>query len=240
MKTSKKIDHFRLETLLAIVYWLMTPHIGSAAVTTVVNFDTAGNWTAGSASITSYASNHQYVESNLTFTGGPALRQTAGAQDGFPGAFGIYAWRFGNDSTSSWTATYTAALAPSESFGGFAFSARRWDGTPSPSFLVEYTVDGGQNWSTASAIGSNGLLNNAAYGDSSNWSNFSQSIISPVGLSANQFSVRISATGTTERMMVDDFSLTVIPEPSTYAVVLAMVAGGFLLLRRSARSRSVA
>ncbi|MCB0811437.1 MAG: hypothetical protein KDB96_19330, partial [Flavobacteriales bacterium] len=90
---------------------------------TVINFDDDLLWTAGSASITSYASDHTYVASDWSFTGGPALRQTTSAQDGFPGAFGTYSWRLQNVTTVDWRATYTG----SEVIDAFGFSVRRWD-----------------------------------------------------------------------------------------------------------------
>lgn len=187
----------------------------------VINFDNASNWTAGSASITSYASDHTYSESNWLFTGGPALRNTTAAQDGFAGALGTYSWRL-RDAAVTWTATYTSALSSGE-YTSFGFDARRWDGSPSPAYTVEYSFNGGSSWTTASSIGTSGVLDNAAFGNSSNWSSFSQSI-SHGALAANQFVVRFSATGG-ERIMVDNF--TAVPEPTTWALIglgsLAMV-----------------
>ena len=76
-----------------------------------INFDDDSKWVAGSASLTSYASDHQYSDKNWIFTGGPGLRNTTSAQDGFPGALGTYSWRLHTNTTVNWTATYTEYLA---------------------------------------------------------------------------------------------------------------------------------
>ena len=53
---------------------------------TIINFDTASNWTqGGSTAFTSY-SNHSYSESGVTFQGAKVIRNAIAAQDGFPGA----------------------------------------------------------------------------------------------------------------------------------------------------------
>lgn len=193
----------------------------------VIDFDTATNWTAGSDSLTSYGIDHTYVESNWLFTGGPALRQTTATQDGFAGALGTYAWRLQDTSGTAWTATYTSALAAGESFSFFGFDARRWDNSPNPNWIVEYSFDGGSTFTTASSISP---LNNSAFGDSSNWSTFGQAISSPVALAANQFIVQISRSGG-ERVMIDNFSFTVVPEP-TSAILLGGAGLMLWLLRR--------
>jgi len=118
----------------------------------------------------------------------------------------------------TWTATYTQALAPTDKFSAFGFDARRWDGSPSPAYTVEYSFNGGTNWTTAINIGTSGVLDNAAFGNSSDWSSFNQTLSSPTGLVANQMVVRFSATGG-ERIMVDNFTATVIPEPATWALL---------------------
>lgn len=203
-------------------------------VTITVDFDTDTNWTQGSGNLTSYQSDHQYAESNITFTGGPALRNGTADQDGFPGALGTYSWRL-RDTAVTWTATYTANLAANEKFSSFGFDARRWDGNPSPALTVEYSFDGGSNWTTATSIGNSGVLDNAAFGGSSDWSSFSQTISSPVALGANQFVVRFSAPGG-ERIMVDNFTVSTVPEPSTYAAMVGLLALGAVMWRRRRRA----
>ena len=179
----------------------------------LIDFDTAGNWTAGSVAITSYALNHTYIQNNWTFTGGNALRNTTTAQDGFAGALGTYSWRLENASGVSWTATYNAQLATNKKFTGFGFDARRWDGSPVPAYTVEYSLNGGTSWDAATSIGSSGVIDNAALNNASNWITFNQSVSSNAGLPANNFVVRVKSAGTTERIMIDNFTYQITTLP---------------------------
>ncbi|MBS4034720.1 MAG: T9SS type A sorting domain-containing protein [Ignavibacterium sp.] len=162
----------------------------------VINFDTTDKWLAGSGGgLTSYQVDHQYTDTingfPVSFMGGPALRQTTTAQDGFPGALGTYGWRLQNTDTVEWIVTIGAT-----SINGFSFQVRRWDGSPSPDFDVAFSSDAGNNWTSV------GTINNAFLDDSSDWKafNYPNSITS-----ASNIQIRISANGTTERIMVDDF-----------------------------------
>ena len=73
---------------------------------TTIDFDDATNWIQGSAGLNSYANNHIYQVANWEFSGGPALRETAGTQDGYPRTNGTYAWRLSNTSNVQWRASY--------------------------------------------------------------------------------------------------------------------------------------
>jgi len=169
------------------------------AATTLINFDTAGNWIpSSSGALTSYWTDHIYAESGWRFTGGPALRNTTTAQDGYPGAQGSYAWRL-RDATVTWTATYTNALQANAFFSGFGFDVRRWDGSPSPAYAVDYSFNGGATWSPFMTV------NNTTLDSVSAWKTFSHAVTSAMGLAANQFVIRFSATGG-ERIMVDNFT----------------------------------
>lgn len=224
--------NLKIISTLALAAGLTSAAFGEGVLS--IDFDDADGWVLDSAGITSYASDHVYSKSGWTFTGGPALRNTTSAQDGFAGAIGTYSWRL-RDATVNWTATYTNSLAAEEFFSQFSFDARRWDGSPSPAYTVSYSLNGGSDWITATGIGSSGVLDNAAFGNSSDWSNFSQSLTPAAGLAANQFVVRFSATGG-ERIMVDNFSsVTAIPEPSTYAVIFGSLALGLVIIRRRLR-----
>ncbi|MCD8479989.1 MAG: hypothetical protein LRZ88_07035 [Candidatus Cloacimonetes bacterium] len=152
---------------------------------TTIDFDTAANWTAGSAGLGSYASNHVYSDGLFSATGGPALRQTTSAQDGQPGAFGTYAWRLGNDQNVNWVITITSG-----GVADYSMKIRRWDGDPSPDYNLEYSTDG-VNWTFVAAI------NNSALDNSSAWKLFSGTINSP----ADNIKIRLVANGTTERIM---------------------------------------
>ena len=213
------MKNFTKTILASILLVFVLASEGWGQITTTINFDDAGKWTAGSVALTSYATNHQYTSDNMLFTGGPALRNTTTMQDGFPGALGTYSWRTQNTATS-WTATYTVSLTGADNFTGFGFKARRWDGSPSPASLVEYSFNGGSSWSTATSIGSSGIIDNAALSNSSDWTSFLQTTSSPAGLSANQFIIRISTTGTPERIMIDDFFYTITTVSGTPTVIV--------------------
>ncbi len=197
-----------LKTALILLLSATFASPGSAQ-TNLINFDVAGNWTAGSGAINSYQTDHVYADANMTFTGGPALRETSSSQDGFSGALGTYAWRLQDNSSVVWTATYNPALGANEFFSEFGFAARRWDGSPSPDFLVEYSFNGGSSYTVATSIGNNGVIDNSALGNTSDWSTFTQVVNSPNALAAGDFIVRISAQGSTERLMIDDFFYTI-------------------------------
>lgn len=186
-----------------------------------INFDTDANWT-GSGSLTSYNSGHTYVQSGWTFTGGPALRQTTALQDGVAGAFGTYAWRLQDNTAVIWTGTYNGTLT----ITSFSMQVRRWDASPSPAFNFEYTTNGGTSWTLVSVI------SNATLGNSSAWSTFSQTIASPVAVAAGQFRIRFDATGTTERIMVDNFAFTAVPEPHEYALGFGLMLVALVAIRR--------
>ncbi|MDY0208510.1 MAG: T9SS type A sorting domain-containing protein, partial [Pseudomonas sp.] len=161
-----------------------------APLMTVVNFDDDAKWTAGSSVINSYASDHTYIDGVFSSTGGPALRNTTTAQDGFPGALGTYSWRL-NDVAAEWTVTISSG-----GIKDFSLDIRRWDGTPSPDYNLDWSIDNGSNWTTVATIGNTSLNN------SSDWKTFSGTINSGV----DNILVRLNSTGTTERIMVDNFS----------------------------------
>ncbi|MCB0790789.1 MAG: lamin tail domain-containing protein [Flavobacteriales bacterium] len=172
------------------------PSCEPAPAGTIINFDDVNNWTQGSVALTSYASDHQYASNDWSFTGGPALRQGTAAQDGFPGAFGTYSWRLQNVATVDWRATWQGT----DIIDVFGFKVRRWDGSPSPAFEVSYSTDGGSTFSASVQTIDNTYLNNT-----SDWTTFSYTIPSPAAVAAGQFVVRVASTGTTERIMIDDF-----------------------------------
>lgn len=167
-------------TILAVLGWAQT----------TIDFDTAANWTAGSAAFGSYTSNHVYHEGVFSATGGPALRQGTANQDGEAGALGTYAWRLQNVTSVNWMATIASG-----GVAAFAVKIRRWDENPSPDLNLEYSLDG-NTWNLVSVI------NNASLDGSSSWKSFSGSINS----AGDNIQIRLIANGTTERIMLDDFS----------------------------------
>ncbi|MCB9170174.1 MAG: lamin tail domain-containing protein [Flavobacteriales bacterium] len=187
------------------------PNCEPAPAGTIINFDDDLNWTQGSVALTSYASDHLYASNDWSFTGGPALRQGTAAQDGFPGAFGTYSWRLQNVATVDWRATWQGT----DIIDVFGFKVRRWDGSPSPAFEVSYSTDGGSTFSASVQTIDNTYLNNT-----SDWTTFSYTIPSPAAVAAGQFVVRVASTGTTERIMIDDFYFETSPLPPGAGIVI--------------------
>lgn len=167
--------------------------------TVVINFDDASKWTAGSIGLGSYEIDHTYIDENWTFTGGPALRNGTAVQDGFPGALGTYSWRLRDAASVDWIGTYNS-IGVIEAFG---FEVRRWDGSPSPNFSIEYSTNGGLDFSDTGVI-----INNTYLDNSSAWKTFSFTLPTPVNVSAGNFVVKVKSLGSTERIMIDDFSFT--------------------------------
>jgi PKD repeat protein len=162
----------------------------SGMAQTMINFDDAAKWTAGSAGLGSYALNHTYIDGVFTATGGNALRGTTTAQDGFSGANGTYAWRLENTATVDWRMTIANG-----GVGVFSVAVRRWDGSPSPNYNLEYSIDNGSTWEFVA------LIDNAALDNLSDWKTFNGTINS----ANNEIVIRFKSNGTTERIMVDDF-----------------------------------
>ena len=154
-----------------------------------INFDDATKWSATTPA--SYG-NHTYTDGSFTATGVDVLRNTTTAQDVFAGALGTYSFRLRDNSTTNLTMTIASG-----GVGNFTFKARRWDATPATNFTVEYSTDGGTNWTTSSTI-------NASVTTDSDWKN----INGIVNSSNANVKIRIKSNGTTERIMVDDFTWT--------------------------------
>jgi hypothetical protein len=154
-----------------------------------INFDDATKWSATTP--TSYG-NHIYTDGSFTATGVDVIRNTTTAQDVFAGALGTYSFRLRDNGTTNLTMTIASG-----GVGNFTFKARRWDAAPATNFTVEYSTDGGTNWTTSSTI-------NASVTTDSDWKN----INGIVNSSNANVKIRIKSNGTTERIMIDDFAWT--------------------------------
>ena len=186
------------------------PNCEPVPTLTIINFDEATNWTAGAVALTSYATDHTYVESGWGFTGGGALRNGTALQDLIPGALDVYSWRMQNVAGVDWRATYNGTATLTQ----FGFDVRRWDGVPSPAFDVSYSTNGGTTFSAAILT-----INNAYLDESSAWKTFNYAIPSPTQLAPGNLIVRVFSTGATERIMIDNFSF------DTGAVACALSLG---------------
>lgn len=175
---------------------------------TIINFDTASNWTqGGSTAFTSY-SNHSYSESGVTFQGAKVIRNAIAAQDGFPGALGTYSFRLENTSNGNLLITIGNG-----GLSDFSFKVRRWDSTPAADYTVKYTINGGTDWISLSNVNSTLLA-------TSNWFTFSSGTINST---ASNIQIEIKNTGTTERIMFDDFAWTGYSAPTNSAPTASSV-----------------
>lgn len=158
---------------------------------TTVNFDDAGSWIKDpNVAFTSYGA-HAYQGPGIYFQGSNVLRETTALQDGYPGFLGTYAFRVRNVADANITITVASG-----GVADFSFKVRRWDGDPIPNYTVEYSTNG-TDWASLAGIDGNLL-------QTSNWYTYSATINS----TATNIMIRIKNTGTTERIMVDDFTWT--------------------------------
>ncbi len=159
---------------------------------TTINFDTPGNWVQdGAIALTSYG-NHSYVESGVTIAGTNVLRNTTSAQDGFAGALGTYSMRIGNTALSKVIITVSSG-----GVGNFSIKVRRWDNNPMPNYTVKYSINSGTDWTSLTSIDGTLLT-------TSDFFTYSGTINSSV----SNIVLEIKNTGTTERIMIDDFIWT--------------------------------
>ena len=154
-----------------------------------IDFDTEANWNTTS---TSYG-DWEYSDSDANFlaVGISVLKNGISDQDGFPAGFGTSSVRLKNTSTSSLTMTVASG-----GVADFTFQVRRWDGSPATNFSVETTTDG-SNWSLSSTI-------DGALTSDSDWKTVNGTVNSP----NSNVGVRIISNGSTERIMVDNFTWT--------------------------------
>lgn len=176
----------KLYTLLFTLVSLITYAQGS------INFDEPTNWVQGTAtSFTSY-SDHGYNDGVFSAVGASIIRNSTALQDGFAGANGTYSFRLRDNSTTSLTMTIASG-----GVGNFSFAVRRWDSAPATNFTVEYSTNGGTDWTFSSTI-------DAAVTTDSDW----KTVNGVINSSNANIQIRIRSNGTTERIMVDDFAWT--------------------------------
>ena len=194
----------KLYTLLFLSISLLSLSQGN------INFDTGGNWTVGANANFAGYSNHSYSDGVFTATGGEVIRNTTAAQDGFPGALGTYSFRLRDNATTNLIMTIASG-----GVGNFSFAVRRWDAAPDTNFTVEYSTNGGTNWTFSSTI-------NAAVTSDSNW----KTVNGVINSSNTNIQIRIRSNGTTERIIVDDFIWTA--PSSNPTLVISSPANGTL------------
>lgn len=196
----------KLYTLLFLSLSILSFSQGS------INFDDPTKWTQGGGGaipFTSY-SDHSYVDGVFSAIGTSVIRNSTAPQDAVAGANGTYAFRLNQTATTDLTFTISSG-----GIGNFSFQARRWDSAPATNFTVEYSTDNGTSWTNSSTI-------DAAVTTDSNW----KTINGVINSSNANVKVRIKSNGTTERLMVDDFSWTA-PSSNPTLVVSSPANGTF-------------
>ena len=193
---------------------MLLPTLTAISQTTYTeNFDNVANWAGGS--MTGYNAKTYFTPgSPATFASSSSIRQTVGAQDGFPGTRGgsTYAWRQ-QDAVNNWTATIASG-----GVGIFSVWVRRWDNTPEAVYVCEYSTNNGSSWTTVQTI------NNTWLG-SSDWKQISGTINTSNGSgAADDIIIRISRTSG-ERIMIDDFSMVTYPAVTTCAAPTTQTSG---------------
>ncbi|MCF8294844.1 MAG: fibronectin type III domain-containing protein [Bacteroidales bacterium] len=162
-----------------------------------VNFDDAGKWSVGTSG-SSYG-NYSYTDQGVSFQGTSVIRNTTTAQDGFPGALGTYAWRLNQIATTKLTITIASG-----GVNTWSFKVRRWDATPAADYTVKYSVNGGNSYTSCTNINSSLLT-------TSDWFTYEGT---PINDASNNIIIEIQNTGTTERIMIDDFTWTASTTPA--------------------------
>ncbi|MBD3891498.1 T9SS type A sorting domain-containing protein [Olleya marilimosa] len=173
------------------IYFLLftfTSFVALAQTSTTVDFDTAANWTT----LGSGYSSQVYEDGVFSFTSTSTLRETSGTQDGFDRTFAnsTYAVRLRNNSASSLTFNIASG-----GVSDFNVKVRRWDSSPSTDFTLEFSIDG-TNWTNVATVNDASLLN------ASDWVTFS----GVINDTSDNIKVRFTSNGTTERIMVDNFT----------------------------------
>lgn len=206
-----------------VVFLVLFFGFSFANAQTTINFDDDAKWTAGSAALNSYAADHTYVDGLFSATGGPALRNSTLAQDGFPGALGTYSWRTQNVGTVDWRITISSG-----GVSAFSIDIRRWDASPTPNYTLDYSTDGGTGWTPVATI------DNTSLGNSSNWTTFNGTINN----SNNNILIRINANAAGERIMIDNFIWSPNSAPTPDISVSTASLTGFTYVEGSGPSTS--
>ncbi len=191
-KTSSRLWHITLALALALGLAVMLTSgaiLGGDGITYIEDFDTAANWDNPDG-LTGYGIK-TYTDTArpgiVSYYAEDTLRETAADQDGFNRVrSGVgYAWRLRNQDNPFWRATITEG-----GVGEFSVWVRRWNDSPDPNYIVEYSLDNGTTWTELLTI------NNAWLDDSSDWKTriFRLVLIIIIRYFTSYFSIKIQTT----------------------------------------------
>jgi hypothetical protein len=186
-------------------------------------FDTEDNWSnisGGSVTVfgTQAYSNPATLE--VTFRAEAARRLSGATQDGYPICHSEpYVWQLRDTEAPFWQATVTTGGVET-----FSVWVRRWDGSPEPVYVVEYSINNGDSWTTVLTI------DNAWLDSSSAWKQVSGTINTPNDTGADDDIIIRIRRVSGERLLVDDFEMTDNPLAVTLASFTAEPQSGHILV----------
>ena len=182
-----------------------------SALTYDEGFDTAGNW---SGSYGSYAGTAYYEDASGTgsFEGTTSLREAGTATQGGS----AYAWRLDDIAGDYWR------YQVNEGVVSFSVYTADWDVSDGNTFKIRYSTDSGSGYTDL-------LATNASYysGDRV-YKQFESGVLNITPDAGEEIYLEVYNEGGDERILVDTFSVTTIPEP----MLLGILPLAFLFFRR--------
>lgn len=224
MQKQNSIHHRLINAAALLVLASLSPALQASTDWTVIDFDTAANWTAGSGVVTSYQTDHQFNEAGWTFSGGPAMRQTTTETNGSPGAFGSYGWRLRDAPGTAWGGTFSDGP-----INQIRFDLRAWNETTDIEWIIRTSTDGGESFSNA-------LLINRSLLTSTEWSTVAVSLSATAYIDQPDTWILFEVSRLSgERLMIDNFAFTAVPEPKTTAAIIGAFTLFIVLRARQQR-----
>ncbi len=224
MQKQNSIHHRLINAAALLVLASLSPALQASTDWTVIDFDTAANWTAGSGVVTSYQTDHQFNEAGWTFSGGPAMRQTTTETNGSPGAFGSYGWRLRDAPDTVWGGTFSDGQLCQ-----IRFDLRAWNETADIEWIIRTSTDGGETFSNA-------LLVNRSLLTATEWITVDINLASTAYLEQPDTWILFQVARLSgERLMIDNFAFTSVPEPTTAAAIIGTFT--LLIVLRARRQR---
>ena len=153
------------------------------------NFDVTDNWSGG-AGYTTRSYTNSSAPGGLSFISNDVYREGSNTYSG------SYAWRLDDDEGAYLNAEMSLTVQ------SFSIQMARWDNSPSPNVSIEYSTDGGSNYSQIGTIdGSYFTGGDRAY------KAYEHTFASPISPDAGSTIIIRFYTISGERMYYDDFSI---------------------------------
>lgn len=173
--------------LLILITFLLT--ICLNAETYTEDFDVNANWSGGSGYTTRSYTN-SLAPGGLTFISNDVFREGSYTYSG------SYAWRLDDESGAYLNAEMSLTVQ------SFSIQMARWANNPSPNISIEYSTDGGSNYSQI------GTIDGSYFTDGDKvYRAYEHTFASPITPDAGSTIVIRFYTTSGERMLYDDFSV---------------------------------